>query len=173
MKVSPRLIYKQYADTAEVPSPTRHSPISPADAEVLGSTTPVGQACSLTSLDPRRTSAHVSPPVVSQPRQGPLFKTASQPQPLALALPHPDRPSFARFKIITTASGIGLHAHQPSRPPLTLPIMVFCAYCGKSFTRKEHLERHIPSRKTPLPLGPLPVGSLTLQRRHQCQASPM
>ncbi|KAG7120208.1 Transcription factor PfmaH like protein [Verticillium longisporum] len=23
--------------------------------------------------------------------------------------------------------------------------MVFCAYCGKSFTRKEHLERHIPS----------------------------
>ncbi|KAJ4396515.1 hypothetical protein N0V93_000734 [Gnomoniopsis smithogilvyi] len=22
--------------------------------------------------------------------------------------------------------------------------MVFCAYCGKSFTRKEHLERHIP-----------------------------
>lgn len=24
---------------------------------------------------------------------------------------------------------------------------VFCAYCGKSFTRKEHLERHIPSRK--------------------------
>lgn len=25
--------------------------------------------------------------------------------------------------------------------------MVFCAYCGKSFTRKEHLERHIPSRK--------------------------
>lgn len=27
--------------------------------------------------------------------------------------------------------------------------MVFCAYCGKSFTRKEHLERHIPSRETP------------------------
>lgn len=25
---------------------------------------------------------------------------------------------------------------------------VFCAYCGKSFTRKEHLERHIPSRET-------------------------
>ncbi|KAK6951369.1 hypothetical protein Daesc_007903 [Daldinia eschscholtzii] len=25
--------------------------------------------------------------------------------------------------------------------------MVFCAYCGKSFTRKEHLERHIPSRE--------------------------
>ncbi|KAK0614221.1 transcription factor Cmr1 [Immersiella caudata] len=23
--------------------------------------------------------------------------------------------------------------------------MVYCAYCGKSFTRKEHLERHIPS----------------------------
>ncbi|KAI8633753.1 hypothetical protein F5Y19DRAFT_462047 [Xylariaceae sp. FL1651] len=23
--------------------------------------------------------------------------------------------------------------------------MVFCAYCGKSFTRKEHLERHLPS----------------------------
>ncbi|KAL2258266.1 hypothetical protein VTK26DRAFT_8504 [Humicola hyalothermophila] len=23
--------------------------------------------------------------------------------------------------------------------------MLFCAYCGKSFTRKEHLERHIPS----------------------------
>ncbi|KAK0615866.1 transcription factor Cmr1 [Bombardia bombarda] len=23
--------------------------------------------------------------------------------------------------------------------------MVFCAYCGKSFTRKEHLERHIPT----------------------------
>lgn len=27
--------------------------------------------------------------------------------------------------------------------------MVFCAYCGKSFTRKEHLERHIPSRESP------------------------
>jgi uncharacterized Zn-finger protein len=26
--------------------------------------------------------------------------------------------------------------------------MVFCAYCGKSFTRKEHLERHIPSRES-------------------------
>lgn len=25
--------------------------------------------------------------------------------------------------------------------------MIFCTYCGKSFTRKEHLERHIPSRK--------------------------
>ncbi|OAA61850.1 transcription factor cmr1 [Niveomyces insectorum RCEF 264] len=24
-------------------------------------------------------------------------------------------------------------------------MVVFCAYCGKSFTRKEHLERHIPS----------------------------
>ncbi len=24
---------------------------------------------------------------------------------------------------------------------------VFCAYCGKSFTRKEHLERHIPQRE--------------------------
>ncbi|CAL3971158.1 unnamed protein product, partial [Diplocarpon coronariae] len=23
--------------------------------------------------------------------------------------------------------------------------MIFCTYCGKSFTRKEHLERHIPS----------------------------
>lgn len=30
--------------------------------------------------------------------------------------------------------------------------MVFCAYCGKSFTRKEHLERHIPSRKHDPPL---------------------
>lgn len=27
----------------------------------------------------------------------------------------------------------------------TIVNMVFCAYCGKSFTRKEHLERHIPS----------------------------
>ena len=26
---------------------------------------------------------------------------------------------------------------------------VFCAYCGKSFTRKEHLERHIPQREHP------------------------
>lgn len=25
--------------------------------------------------------------------------------------------------------------------------MVYCAYCGKAFTRKEHLERHIPSRE--------------------------
>jgi uncharacterized Zn-finger protein len=24
---------------------------------------------------------------------------------------------------------------------------VYCAYCGKSFTRKEHLERHIPQRE--------------------------
>ncbi|KAL2023146.1 hypothetical protein VTK56DRAFT_3752 [Thermocarpiscus australiensis] len=30
---------------------------------------------------------------------------------------------------------------QPKKPVE----MVYCAYCGKSFTRKEHLERHIPS----------------------------
>jgi hypothetical protein len=29
--------------------------------------------------------------------------------------------------------------------------MLFCTYCGKSFTRKEHLERHIPRRKLHLP----------------------
>ncbi|KAK0638790.1 hypothetical protein B0T16DRAFT_231356 [Cercophora newfieldiana] len=29
--------------------------------------------------------------------------------------------------------------------PSTNLKMVYCAYCGKSFTRKEHLERHIPS----------------------------
>jgi hypothetical protein len=27
---------------------------------------------------------------------------------------------------------------------------VYCAYCGKSFTRKEHLERHIPQREYPM-----------------------
>ncbi|KAK4452395.1 hypothetical protein QBC34DRAFT_293744 [Podospora aff. communis PSN243] len=30
-------------------------------------------------------------------------------------------------------------------PTATAPKIVYCAYCGKSFTRKEHLERHIPS----------------------------
>lgn len=47
-------------------------------------------------------------------------------------------------------------ARSPSLLPLVVIVllgclsrdtMVFCAYCGKSFTRKEHLERHIPSRK--------------------------
>jgi len=28
--------------------------------------------------------------------------------------------------------------------------MLFCTYCGKSFTRKEHLERHIPRRESSL-----------------------
>lgn len=32
----------------------------------------------------------------------------------------------------------------------TILNMIFCTYCGKRFTRKEHLERHIPSRAYPL-----------------------
>jgi len=35
---------------------------------------------------------------------------------------------------------------------------VYCAYCGKSFTRKEHLERHIPQREYSSPQA----GSLSL-----------
>jgi uncharacterized Zn-finger protein len=27
------------------------------------------------------------------------------------------------------------------------PGKVWCTYCGKRFTRKEHLERHLPTRE--------------------------
>jgi uncharacterized Zn-finger protein len=47
---------------------------------------------------------------------------------------------------------------SPSHPKKTAT-MVYCAYCGKSFTRKEHLERHIPSRMS------RSLGSLDLNTR--------
>jgi len=46
--------------------------------------------------------------------------------------------------------------------------MVFCTYCGHSFTRDEHLERHILTRKSSSTdtLSPLLINHI----RHQCQA---
>lgn len=52
--------------------------------------------------------------------------------------------------------------------------MVFCAYCGKSFTRKEHLERHIPQRKLldsdqPTSLHRLTPSKDTNVKPHRCE----
>jgi hypothetical protein len=48
--------------------------------------------------------------------------------------------------------------------------MVFCTYCGKSFTRKEHLERHIPSHTNVKPhkctVCQLSFGRRDLLQRH-------
>ncbi|PQE26564.1 transcription factor cmr1 protein [Rutstroemia sp. NJR-2017a BBW] len=45
--------------------------------------------------------------------------------------------------------------------------MIFCTYCGKSFTRKEHLERHIPSREhSESVLSLLFHGLMDLLQRH-------
>lgn len=44
--------------------------------------------------------------------------------------------------------------------------MIFCTYCGKSFTRKEHLERHIPSR-TLLPELPQTMITNKILPRHK------
>lgn len=53
------------------------------------------------------------------------------------------------------------HTHSRARPVCTSPAsihfvygrpidtMVFCTYCGQSFTRDEHLERHILTRSSP------------------------
>lgn len=37
----------------------------------------------------------------------------------------------------------------PRNSSLITAAMVFCTYCGQSFTRDEHLERHILTRKSP------------------------
>lgn len=49
-------------------------------------------------------------------------------------------------KRLSSAHSLQIFDYCTSRTFDTM--VVFCAYCGKSFTRKEHLERHIPSRKT-------------------------
>ena len=54
------------------------------------------------------------------------------------------------------SSAVGTTGPGTSRPLAQVKPaveMVYCTYCGKAFTRKEHLERHIPSRKQP-PMPP-------------------
>lgn len=52
--------------------------------------------------------------------------------------------------------------------------MVFCTYCGQSFTRDEHLERHILTREGNFFYVATCVHCmLTLRTRYQCQAVQM
>ena len=53
--------------------------------------------------------------------------------------------------------------------------MVFCTYCGQSFTRDEHLERHILTRRLPSPVQCCNLTRLTADvvARYQCQAVQM
>ncbi|KAK8156443.1 hypothetical protein BKA80DRAFT_281549 [Phyllosticta citrichinensis] len=49
--------------------------------------------------------------------------------------------------------------------------MVFCTYCGQSFTRDEHLERHILTRALAFLLFPTPANLFLA--RHQREALQM
>lgn len=66
---------------------------------------------------------------------------------------------------------------DPAHHLLVSVAMVFCTYCGQSFTRDEHLERHILTRTCLSP--PLPakhssvIHRLTIPNRYQCQTVQM
>ncbi|TRX95193.1 hypothetical protein FHL15_003885 [Xylaria flabelliformis] len=54
---------------------------------------------------------------------------------------HPDLDSQSAHNLPPSASSMtSLRAPEPIKGK-----MIYCTYCGKSFTRKEHLERHLPS----------------------------
>lgn len=82
---------------------------------------------------------------------------------------------FPKTPLAAVVENIHIQAldDDSSREPLFK--MVFCTYCGQSFTRDEHLERHILTRKcTTMPVvSTLQVTNLLPLHRHKCKTFQM
>lgn len=95
------------------------------------------------------------PPIQLSPAPS-LHATLSRPCLIALTSPFPLLPC-KHLIVLPCPNTLALEPRPVCTLPASIPFvygrpidtMVFCTYCGQSFTRDEHLERHILTRSSP------------------------